>query len=107
MNIGKLRHRISLQSITETQNSYGELVQTKSTKPYATVWASVEPLSGREYMDAKQINAELSHKVIIRHNSSVTPEDVVLFGSREFKIDSVINYEERGIYQVLMCKEIL
>lgn len=105
MNIGKLRHRISLQSITETQNSYGELVQTKST--YATVWASVEPLNGREFMDAKQINAELSHKVIIRHNSSVTSEDVILFGSREFKIDSVINYEERDIYQVLMCKEIL
>ena len=46
MRIGTLRHRVELQEPVENQDGYGEAERTYTT--YATVWASVEPLSGRE-----------------------------------------------------------
>jgi len=51
VRIGKLRHRIALQSITTAKNAFGEDIPTWAT--YSTVWGSVEPLTGRELFNAQ------------------------------------------------------
>ncbi len=104
MQAGKLRHRVELHSATAEQDTYGESIDTYAS--YATVWASVEPLQGRELEHAQQISAETNHKVIIRYNSSVASEHRVIFGSRTLEITAIINPQERNEYQILMCKEI-
>jgi SPP1 family predicted phage head-tail adaptor len=103
MNVGKLRKRVQLQHLARNQDSFGEAVPSYST--YATVWASVEPLQGRELEHAQQISAEVTHRVTIRYNAAVTPEHRVLYGTRILEIEAVINPEERNEYLVLMCKE--
>jgi len=106
MNIGKLRHRVELKSATTEQDGYGESVETWSGDAYTTVWASIEPLSGRELEHAQQITAETNHRIRIRYNSSVAAEHRAYWGSRIFEITAIINPEERNIYQDLYCKEI-
>ena len=76
MHAGELRHRIQLQSYTLSQDAFG--APTKAWSTYATVWASVEPLSGREALIAQQANPELSHLVTIRYNSTVNAATRVL-----------------------------
>lgn len=105
MRAGKLRHRITLQSQFAIRDSFGG--ETVTWNDESTVWASVDPLSGREYFDSARVNAELSHRVRIRFFSTLTPGWRVLFGSRVLDVKSVINFEERGIYQDLMCQEVV
>ena len=104
MNIGKLRHRVKLQGLTENQDGYGQAVKSYTT--YATVWASIEPLSGREIEHAKQITAETNYRITIRYNGNVKATDRVAFGDRTFEITAVVNPEERNEYLVLMCSEV-
>jgi SPP1 family predicted phage head-tail adaptor len=103
MRIGKLRKRVQLQHLARNQDSFGEAVS--SYTPYATVWASVEPLQGRELEHAQQISAEVTHRVTIRYNAAVTSEHRVVYGNRTLEIEAVINPEERNEMLVLMCKE--
>ena len=103
MRAGKLRHRVAIQAATETRNERGGIDETWTTEQ--TRWASVEPLIGREYMDGKQVNADVSHKVRFRWFSGLTPSKRLLFGTRVFGIDSVLNPDERNKELVVMCKE--
>ncbi len=101
--IGNLRHRITLQKPVIIKDSIGQEVE--EWREVATVWASVEPLSGKEYFNAQQVNSEISNKIIIRYINDLSSQWVVQFGDRIFNILSVINFEERNIYLQLLCSE--
>jgi len=105
MQAGKLRHRVQVQTYSETQDTYGEPDRTWTTA--TTVWASIEPLSGQELLAAQQLAAEASHRVIVRYNSSIAPTSRLKFGTRVFDIVSALNWQERGATMELFCKEVL
>lgn len=103
MNIGKLRHRITLLRQVNEVNDYGASTQT--WKRVATVWADVRPLSGREYFSAQQVQSEVTTQIWLRHIDGIKPTMKVKFGKREFEILSVLNIQERDVSLQLMCKE--
>ncbi len=105
MGAGAYRHRITLQQATETRDSLGGTVQAWAT--FATVWAAIEPLSGRELLQAQQVQAEVTHRVRLRYMNGVTAELRVLFGTRYFNILSAVNVQERNREIVLTCKELV
>ena len=106
MRIGKLRHRVQLQHLTQSsQDTYGE--PTDTWTKYSDCWASVEPMRGRELEIAQQVNAEVTIKVTIRYNSAVLMTDRIVKGSRNLEIVSIVNPEERNEKMILMCKEML
>lgn len=98
-------HRVAIQRATESQGATGEITKTWAT--LATVWAAIEPLTGREFFQAQQVQAEVSHKITMRHYTGITisPKDRLLYGTRVFRIESMLNVEERSIELVLMCRE--
>lgn len=104
VRIGDLRHRLAIRSGTPSQGNTGEVTYSWSTD--STVWGSLTPLSGKELESARQIFEEVTYKAIIRYNSSITTENRILFDSRTFEIITIMNQEEKNIYQVLMLKEI-
>lgn len=104
MNPGQLRHRITIQQPTETVDQYKR--PTTGWADYATVWAAVEPLRGREFLLAQNINTELTIRVRIRYLRGVTPGMRVKYGDRIFDIQSVIDLEERHREMHLMCVEV-
>lgn len=103
MKIGHLRHRITIQKYEEYRNEWNEPI--KEWVDWATVWASIEPISGREYWANVQIQAEVSHRIRIRYLPAVEPTMRVIFRGREFEIESIINWQERNIDLQLMCRE--
>ena len=103
MRAGKLRHKITIQDYTESQNGYGAV--TKTWSDYATLWASIEPIRGREFWESQQINAEVTAKITIRYLADINPKMRVKYGNRIFEIISVINPEERNVELQLMVKE--
>ena len=101
--IGNLRHRITLQKPVIIRDSIGQ--ELEGWQDVATVWASIEPLSGKEYFNAQQTNSEVSTKITIRYLESITPFMRVFFHKHTYNILSVINFEERNIYLQLLCSE--
>jgi SPP1 family predicted phage head-tail adaptor len=106
---GELRHSVVIQTNTESQ-SYGELTDSWGT--FATVSASIEPLSGREFFDSRHTGAELTHRVRMRYLAGVTPKMRVSYtdpdaGARLFDIQEVIDVKELRRVTLLMVKEVV
>ena len=105
MNIGKLRHRITLLRQVNEVNDYGASTQTWMI--VATVWADVRPLSGREYFSAQQVQSEVTTQIWLRYLDGIMPTMLVKFGKRTLEIVSVLNMQERNVSLQLMCKEVI
>ncbi len=85
--VGQLRHRVTLETRTETPDSYGEDQWTYST--LATVWANVQGMRGQEVFRDDQVQADATHKVTIRHSSQVSgvnAKDRIVHGSKTYDI---------------------
>lgn len=105
MQGGRLRHRIDIEQQTTTEDTFGATTDTWSL--WTTLWASIEPLSGRELLAAQQVQADITHRVRFRYVSGVTAKMRVVYGSRIFNILSVANPEERNREIVLQCRELV
>lgn len=107
MEAGKLRHRVTIQDKTVTQDAYGAEVITWTT--VATVWAAVEPLAGREFLEGRALDAEVSTRIRIRYRTGLVmhPEMRVVWGSHTYDVAAVIEKrsERREIH--LMGQEVL
>jgi len=102
MMAGKLRQRITIQKVVNT-NTYGSV--TKSWETYKQVWASIDPIKGKEYFLSDIDNAKVSHRIRIRYLSGMKPSMRIMYGTRVFEIETIINKEERNIELEIMCME--
>lgn len=101
---GELRHRIQLVKPTLVQDASGGIEEDQASVT-ATVWASVEALTGRELYAAQQKVSEVTHKITIRYMSGITAKLNVRFDNREFQIEAVQNPDERRKMLLLLCIE--
>lgn len=69
---GRLRHRVRIEQRTLSQNELGEVLE--DWQEVATVWAAIEPLSGRELIAAQQVNSKVTARLVIRYRSDLLPE---------------------------------
>jgi len=105
MRAGPLRCRVTIEEPVETQGADGAILTAWET--FATTWASVEPLIGKEYFAQQREQATVSHKIRMRHIAGITHKMRIAWGTRLFEIESVLNVGERNREIVLMCSETL
>ena len=103
MRLGPLNKRVDIQARSATVDAFGQESETWAT--VASVWASVEPLSGRELLAAQQVQGETTHRIRMRYQSGVTTSSRLLFNLRPFDVRSVINKNESGAFLELLCTE--
>lgn len=103
MKIGDLRHRITFEKEVKVPDGYKGFKVT--WQGVVTVWASVEPLSGREYFYGHQIKAEVSHRIKIRYNEKINTEMRIEHRGRILKIESIIDLKERHEVHEILAKE--
>lgn len=99
----RLRNKVTIQTPTETVDSYGDVTTTWAT--FAITWASIVPLNGTEFYQARQADSFVNVRIRIRHIDNITTKMRVLWGSRVYDIDSIINPMERDKEIILMCRE--
>ena len=104
MAAGKLRHRIVISQPAEVSDGAGGVTTTWST--LATVWGSVEPLRGREFLDAAGAQAEVSTRIKIRYRADVTAKMRVVWGTHTYEVIAPA-FDERRTMSELMCLEVL
>lgn len=104
MRSGRLRHRVTIQRREITRNAFGEGVDGWGN--FAVVWASVEPLQGREFFDAQHVTAEVTLRVRMRYRTDITPEMRLTHRGKILVIQAVLNPEERNRELELLCSEV-
>lgn len=103
MRSGELRKRVTVQQRSTTQDAYGQPLTTWSD--VCTVWAAIEPMSGRELLAAAAVRSESTHTVLMRYRPGIVPAMRINYGGRIFNIASVLDENERHRQLTLICSE--
>lgn len=105
MRAGRLRFRVCVEEATEERNAVGEVVQVWA--PVKTIYASIDPLRGEERLTMQQVKATIDTKITARTLAvrDVTAKMRFTYGERVFDIDSSIDFQSRGIFSEIFCKE--
>ena len=105
---GALTRRIQVQRPSTTKDRLGGPCRT--WLDVATVWADIQPLSGREAVIAGRISAQLTHQITVRHQRLFdNPQQVaqmrVIYKARVFNIHSALDEDERRVKLILLASE--
>jgi len=103
MRAGLLRHQITIETVSESQDSSGAIVSAWST--HAVVMAAYEPQGGSESFKEDQEQATQSVKFRIRYLAGVTAKMRIVYDGRHFDILSVADVGGRQKQLHLMCSE--
>ncbi len=103
-DIGTLRHRLIVER-SELGPADGAGGQGLNWVLQDEVWAAVEPVTSRFGLHADRLRQETSHRVWLRFRSNITAGMRLRFGERILAITGVLNFEERGKFLLLACKE--
>lgn len=74
---GKLRHRVRIDQLVDVLDSSGEPVRdeqgasVRDWEEVATVWAAIEPLSVREFIQSAAMQSQTSARIVIRYRSGL------------------------------------
>lgn len=95
MRAGKLRHRVTIQAPGMTQDpNTGEMLT--GWADWATVQASVEPLSAREFIAAQAAQSEVTARIVIRYRDGVLPTMRILHRGLIYNIQGVLPDADSG-----------
>jgi SPP1 family predicted phage head-tail adaptor len=87
MQAGKLRHRVTFQSPSITQDP----VTGAAVEDWVTTWdavpASVEPLSMKDMIASQAVQSELTARIVIRYRTGVLPTMRILHRSMIYSIE--------------------
>lgn len=102
---GKLRHRVKIQSPTQTQDqTTGEI--TVSWADVATVWAAVEALSVKEYLQSQANQSEVSARITIRHRDGLTADMRIVHRGKNYNPAGFLEDKASGLeYITIPCSE--
>ncbi len=102
MQISKLRHRVALQRYVETQDpNTGAII--KGWVDVATFYASVEGVSGREFLSSRSEQAATTWRITIRYRNDIMEADRLLLGNKTFDIQAILPDNKRTRV-TLMCE---
>ena len=104
MRAGRLTKRLTIQQVVRAQNAAGELVDIWET--WATVWAAIEPLTGRERFLGPRLVAEVDTRIRIRYHAGVVATTMRgTYGGRVFDFLAVVAPRERHEELEIMALE--
>ena len=105
MNAQDLNKRITLQQKAVTRAANGEEIVTWSDA--LSIWAKVEPIRGREFFAAAQMQGAVDYRVTIRYRSGIDRTMRVKFGGDILDmVAEPINVKSRNQWIEMMCMRV-
>jgi SPP1 family predicted phage head-tail adaptor len=106
MRAGRLFQRITFQTRSATQDSYGN--ELDSWTDLVTVWGACEPISGREFFSALQVNSEITARITVRYSpevAAVTTKHRAMCEGKAFDIHAIIDPNRAHSELQMMCAD--
>jgi SPP1 family predicted phage head-tail adaptor len=103
---GMLRHEISIQQQSSTQDAFGQPLVSWSS--IYTCLAAILTMSAKEVFQVSQFVSQITHRITLRWPGELGIEagQRVVFGKRVFLIQALDNVQERNRVLHLMCLEL-
>lgn len=102
MNVGALKHYVTIRQLVGTQDGAGQ--PSVSYLTVAQVWADVRYMNGAEAIKADAMTATAKASIRIRKRTDVTPAMQVVFGATVFQIKAVLPNERDRSSMDLACE---
>ena len=103
MRAGQLRRQITIEQRSTSRDAFGQELIAWSR--FATCWAEIQPLAGRELIAAQAVLPEVSVEVVIRYRPGVDSAMRVLYGSQVYEIGAVLDIDMRHEQLRLLCTQ--
>lgn len=78
LEAGRLSHRIRIEQYDYLRDSHGEVIQNQETGEtpqewvvVAEVWAAIEPVSAREFIQSAATQSKVDARIVIRQRDDV------------------------------------
>lgn len=106
MRAGDLDKRIKISQLVTGSPAVDEFGEPNTSwEELDTVWAAIEPISGREFWAQQQVQSEITVRVRVRYRDDITKGMKIEYNSKEYRIKYVIDQDESHIELQLMCSE--
>lgn len=103
---GKLNKRVEISYLATGSPAVDDFgMPNTSWEELCTVWAAVEPISGREFWAQQQVQSEITVKIRVRYRNDITEGMQAEYNSKTYTIKNVIDYKESHKELWLMCSE--
>lgn len=111
MSVGKMQHRLTIQSPERTDDGGGGF--STVWKDVVTVWGRISGKSGSERFFGDQLEGRYQYDIVIRFRRGITNKHRILYSyevkgvkySRIFNVNTVNNKDEKDRYLILGCTE--
>ena len=100
-----MRNIINIKQRAESYNSFGEPIDIWETV-YPNIWASKEPLLGKEYFSAEATQSQVEVKFRTYYFDGVKNEMRVECDGEIFEILSAINVKSLNRELLMYCKKV-
>lgn len=98
---GKLRHKVTIESVQYTQNP-----ETGGMAPewveFAKAWASVEPLSVRDFMQSGAGQSEVTARITIRYREGLDSTMRIRHRGKIYNIVGVLPDNASGLEHITL-----
>jgi SPP1 family predicted phage head-tail adaptor len=99
---GQLNKLVTIEQQDPDPDRYQEYTPATNGK----VWASIEPLTGRERWEAQAIEPKATYRIRMWFWPGLTSAHRLVYGDRIFELLSPpVDVDERGVEFELMCSE--
>lgn len=102
MQAGKRNHIVTIQAKTPATGEYGGTTYTWAT--FATVWAAIMPLRGRDLVAAQAAQNETTVRFNIRWISGLTESMRIVYNGKNYDITALIDIDEKHVEYDIMAK---
>lgn len=100
LDSGKLRHRVSIERLSLVQDATtGAVVETWAE--IAKVWAAVEPLSAREFVQSASGQSEVTARITIR-TRDILATDRIIHRGVAYNIRGVLADKDSGLEYITL-----
>lgn len=103
LTAGSLRDTITVQRQSAQSDGMGG--QAIQWDDLFSTRAQVKPLSGREALQAMQLQATITHRIYIRFRADLTTADRILLRGQPLQIRAILNIEMRSQWLELSCDQ--
>lgn len=104
---GKLRHAVAIQGVTYVRDAAGLTTEVWDTLPgMGKVWAAIEPLSAREFVQSASEQNAVSARITIRYRPGLPQRFRILHQGKIYNPAGVLTDKDSGLeYITLPCSQ--
>jgi SPP1 family predicted phage head-tail adaptor len=98
-----MKRQVTIQNPVRVSDGQGGFTETFPDG--ATAYASIEPVKGYEKFQAMQMQAPVTHKIVMRYRTDVTTASRLKYGDRTFWVKEALNVDEESRFLAIRAEE--